>query len=118
MCNDFDSCTIDTCEPWLGSSVCRYSPVQCSSCGTNIKVTATTNNYPNLLSWSIINTNINRIIMSSDSFLLPETTYDDSKCLQFGRYKFFLSYAMNDTTSNNVSYSLESENKIIDKYES
>merc|ERR1712029_553239 len=41
-----------------------------------------------------------------------------NKCLQFGNYKFSLSYDMNDTLSNDISYSLQAGNKVIDEYES
>merc|ERR1712129_517958 len=77
-----------------------------------------TNSYPDLLSWKIVNTDINRQVISSSLSLQPNVLYDQSKCLQYGRYKFTLSYDMNDTSSNDISYSLEASNMVIDRYES
>ena len=75
-------------------------------------MSSTTNEYADHFLWEISNTDSNRIVMSSKSNLSPHTAYTESKCLPFGEYSL-VTRSKNQTTSENVSYSLEAADTLI-----
>ena len=120
-CNDYDPCTTSKCINYdrYGDGICEFSEVSCNLCGTKIVMNSTTNEYADSLLWEIINTDYNRIFMSSETNLSPHTTryYTESKCLPFGEYSLVATYSENQTKSENVSYSLQTANDLTyDRY--
>jgi len=115
QCEDNDSCTIDSCgnldEYGLGR--CSFVSKECSSCGTEVALSYTTNAYPKDLSLVIMNTDNNRQIIKSELDLKANTAYTTSKCLPYANYKFFVSYNSPDETASNITYALKSNNMIV-----
>ena len=117
-CNDFNSCTIDTCElPYDTNSnpfyQCGFTPIDRSQCGTEVSVNYTANEFPVDFQWKIRNLDDNLIAIASNRYQNPHTFYDQSKCLQFGSYKFEVSYSVNNTFSSNVSYVVAVRKEVI-----
>ena len=114
-CNDFDPCTTSQCVNYdrYGEGMCVYNHVVCDLCGTDVRVTHATNELTEYFSWRIEQTDKERIIMSSKANMNPNSKCINSKCLAYGSYKMFVTYAQNITSMSNVSYSLESSGAMI-----
>ena len=98
-CEDFDPCATSKCINYdrYGEGICSYSEIACDLCGTSMSTSFRTNEFPENLSWRIERADKNRIISTSKADLSVDTTYDESKCVAFGTYKFIVSYTENIT---------------------
>merc|ERR1712190_432316 len=109
QCEDFNSCTRAVCgdrsSSWPYEGKCISIPKECSTCGTEILLSVSTNIYPNYLNWRIEDLDANK-------------TYKKSQCLAYGSYMFTLEYLNNDTKADNISFSLQAKNSIIDSFSS
>ena len=110
---DHDHCSTYQCINYdrYGEGICSYTELACETCGTNINVTMITNELATELSWSVEYEDKNRIIMTSGNDLHPLTSYSQSKCIAYGRYKFLINYHQNSTLLSNISYSLKAGDK-------
>ena len=114
-CYDYDACTTSECVDYdrRDNGRCVYHNKTCDECGTNIIMSSTTNEFADHFSWEIINTESNRIFMSSESNLSPYTTYTESKCLPFGDYSIIARYSENQKKSENVLCLLQAAGVLI-----
>ena len=94
-CNDFDSCTVDTCDFNLvqpgfptKSGSCVHETMPCTECGARISVRVDTNVYPKDTSWTIVNVDKKMEVFSGGPYSEQNTTYDTHKCLELGNYRF------------------------------
>jgi len=108
-CDDFNSCTIDRCS----DGNCIHTPIDCNECGANVTILINANEKVEKLSWTVENINKKRVIISSNTTLEANQTYVESKCLEFSDYSFIISYAANDTESNNITYKAQSEDSTL-----
>ena len=114
-CNDYDSCTSDGCVNFdrYGEGICVYTPLPCDACGSNIKISSATNEFPESFSWELENMENKAIILSSGTNQEATTEYAESKCLAYGDYKLLFKYTTNVTNDQNVTYSVEAEEILL-----
>ena len=110
-CNDYDSCTSDGCVNFdrYGEGICVYTPLPCDACGSNIKTSSATNEFPESFSWELENMENKAIILSSGTNQEATTEYAESKCLAYGEYKILFKYTQNVTHDENVTCSVQAE---------
>ena len=110
QCDDFNSCTRDFCD----DGECSHVQIDCAECGTSVSVSLLSNDFPNEISWDVKDVNRNRIVFSSGSLDKSNHKYFNSKCIEYGKYLFTVSYSKNSTLSSNVTYTLTTGNEVFE----
>ena len=80
-----------------GLGTCSFVLRDCSTCGTNIELSHSTNNYPKDFLFQILNVDTNKQTLKNKITLDADDTYVENIWLQHGNYKFFVSCLRNNT---------------------
>ena len=114
-CHDSNSCTADTCvlRGYDNSGFCVYSDMNCSSCGSMVTVESMTNDYPEHFNWNIRNVQTGQIIESSDFYELPNVKDSVSRCIEYGKYDFIVSYPENTNLTIGINFTLHVGKELI-----
>ena len=87
-CNDQNECTEDVCDQEMRA--CVYNTKPCSECGVNVSVDVLTDDYPDEISWKILDEDTEQIIMIGGPYNENDTSklFQHSSCLPYNNYLF------------------------------
>jgi len=114
-CNDSNSCTIDSCVSFGvgGGGYCMYSEMDCSICGAMVTVETMTNGYPENFHWNVLNEQTGKVILSSTYTDQANFKDSSSQCLQYGQYKFVISYPESKNVTTGINFTLHVGEELI-----
>jgi len=112
-CNDQNECTEDVCDQEMRA--CVYNTKPCSECGVNVSVDVLTDDYPDEISWKILDEDTEQVIMIGGPYNENDTSklFQHSSCLPCDNYIFVAHDEYGDGFEGEGYYKLKIDDKVM-----